>query len=303
MALKIPAAMAVLLLIMVLISGSNFASAASGGQSGGRLFRSGRVSSSSSYSSRSSGSSGSRPQSKVEVEVELMTAVLFIVALAIVYIGVYPCMGFGNPSVVKLQVGLMGKAQSLQKDLNQLTETTDMSTAEGLSRLLAGASSSLRRNLDHCISSYSSVTPKSYMEDAEQCFKRLSMEEAAKFDEVTLYNVNNCFVKSTNQSPNEVHKEYIVVTLLVCAREVQKLPTINGLDDLKKALQSLGSITSNKILAVEVLWTPQQENDTLTEKELLKNYPQLRGFYDPGSLQESSYDESQPFLGATVVEG
>lgn len=54
--------------------------------------------------------------------------------------------------------------------------------------------------------------------------------------------------------------------------------------------------------AVEVLWTPQQENDTLTEKELLKDYPQLRGFYDEGSLEEGPYEDSYPFLGANVVK-
>ena len=49
------------------------------------------------------------------------------------------------------------------------------------------------------------------MEDAEQCFKRLSMEEVAKFDKVTLANVNNFMVNSISQSPNEGLKEYIVV--------------------------------------------------------------------------------------------
>jgi uncharacterized membrane protein len=28
--------------------------------------------------------------------------------------------------------------------------------------------------------------------------------------------------------------------------------------------------------AVEVLWTPQDENDTLSERELLRKYPLLR---------------------------
>ena len=28
--------------------------------------------------------------------------------------------------------------------------------------------------------------------------------------------------------------------------------------------------------AVEVLWTPQNENDTLSERELLEDYPLLR---------------------------
>lgn len=88
----------------------------------------------------------------------------------------------------------------------------------------------------------------------------------------------------------------------MAAEGVQKLPTINGSGDLKEALQKLGSIPSSKILvsmkifpkselvgvkylcptslvfmqAVEVLWTPQNENDTLSERELLEDYPLLR---------------------------
>lgn len=82
---------------------------------------------------------------------------------------------------------------------------------------------------------------------------------------------------------------------------MHKLPPINGSGDLKEALQKLASIPSSKILvwivlfpnydvlgllipdisliiiqAVEVLWTPQNENDTLSERELLEDYPLLR---------------------------
>ncbi|RVW74026.1 hypothetical protein CK203_055862 [Vitis vinifera] len=66
------------------------------------------------------------------------------------------------------------------------------------------------------------------------------------------------------------------ITILVAAEGVHKLPTINGSGDLKEALQKLGSIPSSRTLAVEVLWTPQNENDTLSERELLEDYPLLR---------------------------
>jgi uncharacterized membrane protein len=90
---------------------------------------------------------------------------------------------------------------------------------------------------------------------------------------------------------------------LVAAEGEHKLPSINGSENLKEALQKLGSILSSKLLvrsvivpshfqmllvlffftrffynylqAVEVLWTPQNENDTLSELELLEYYPLL----------------------------
>jgi uncharacterized membrane protein len=66
------------------------------------------------------------------------------------------------------------------------------------------------------------------------------------------------------------------VTILVAAEGEHKLPTIKTLADLKEALQKLGSIPADSIQAVEVLWTPQDENDTLSECELLHKYPLLR---------------------------
>ncbi|KAK9083855.1 hypothetical protein Scep_030326 [Stephania cephalantha] len=46
--------------------------------------------------------------------------------------------------------------------------------------------------------------------------------------------------------------------------------------DLKEALQKLASIPTSRTLAVEVLWTPQKENDALSEQQLLEDYPLLK---------------------------
>ncbi|KAF6162763.1 hypothetical protein GIB67_029032 [Kingdonia uniflora] len=71
-------------------------------------------------------------------------------------------------------------------------------------------------------------------------------------------------------------KAPLEITILVAAEGEHKLPAINSSRDLKEALQKLGSIPSKKTMAVEVLWTPQNENDTLSERELLEDYPLLR---------------------------
>lgn len=48
---------------------------------------------------------------------------------------------------------------------------------------------------------------------------------------------------------------------------------INSVDDLKTDLNLLGSIPSNKLLALEVLWTPQDDNDFFTRDQLIEDYP------------------------------
>ncbi|KAI0524973.1 hypothetical protein KFK09_004363 [Dendrobium nobile] len=121
------------------------------------------------------------------------------------------------------------------------------------------------------------VDVKRSVEDGEKRFNQLSIEERGKFDEETLVNVNNIKrQRTTSYSSKTFSNEYIVITILVAAEGVHKLPVINGSADLKAALQKLGSIPANKTMAVEVLWTPQNENDTLSERELLEDYPLLR---------------------------
>ncbi|KAL3631715.1 hypothetical protein CASFOL_024699 [Castilleja foliolosa] len=180
-------------------------------------------------------------------------------------------------SVLKVQVGLLGLGRSLQKDLNRIAETADTSTSEGLHYILTETVLALLRHPDYCISTYSSIDIKRGMDEGEKRFNQLSIEERGKFDEETLVNVNNIKKQSsTNLRGSGFSNEYIVVTMLVAAVGVQKLPSINNSKDLKEALQKLASIPSSRILAVEVLWTPQNEDDTLSERELLEDYPLLR---------------------------
>ncbi|XP_024980857.1 uncharacterized protein LOC112517701 [Cynara cardunculus var. scolymus] len=180
-------------------------------------------------------------------------------------------------SVLKLQVGLLGMGRSLQRDLNRIAEAADTSSPEGLSYVLTETTLALLRNPDYCISGYSSVDLKRSVEDGEKRFNQLSIEERGKFDEETLVNVNNIRKQSsTNQRSNGFRNEYIVITIIVAAGGVHKLPPINSSAQLKEALQKLGSIPSSRIMAVEVLWTPQNENDTLSERELLEDYSLLR---------------------------
>ncbi|KAK2995970.1 hypothetical protein RJ640_026009, partial [Escallonia rubra] len=115
------------------------------------------------------------------------------------------------------------------------------------------------------------VDVKRSMEEGEKRFNQLSIEERGKFDEETLVNVNSIIKQSArSQRANGFSNEYIVITILVAAEGVNKLSAINGSGDLKVALQKLGSIPSSKTL------TPQNESDTLLERELLEDYPLLR---------------------------
>ncbi|XP_039060715.1 uncharacterized protein LOC120204759 [Hibiscus syriacus] len=303
--LKRPAIAAVLLGLLLMYDPNNAALAASGGRMGGRSFSS-SSSSSRSYSVPRNG--GSRFSSSYSVPyyapapfggggfymgpafgvgVGAGSSLFFILVGFAAFVLVSGFLSDRSESsvltasekttVLKLQVGLLGMGRTLQKDLNRIAKVADTSTSEGLSFVLTETTLALLRHPDYCISGYSSVDVKRSIEDGEKRFNQLSIEERGKFDEETLVNVNNIKRQSTSSlKASGFSNEYIVITILVAAEGVHKFPAINGSGDLKEALQKLASIPSSKIMAVEVLWTPQNEDDTLSERELLEDYPLLR---------------------------
>ncbi|KAL4642462.1 hypothetical protein ACB092_02G019800 [Castanea dentata] len=180
-------------------------------------------------------------------------------------------------SVVKIQVGLSGKAHSLQRDLNNLAGAGDTSEKKGFHIILTESIVALLRHQNYWISGYSSVKQKRGVEAVEKEFRQLSVEEREKIEIESLVNVDNIKVQRTLiPKDNKLRKDYIVVTLVVAVKGAPNLPEIRSTEDLRKALHQLNSITSRETLAVEVLWTPQVEHDTLSEDELLEKYPILR---------------------------
>ncbi|MBN3950038.1 MAG: DUF1517 domain-containing protein [Nostoc sp. NMS7] len=193
-------------------------------------------------------------------------------------------------SVTRLQVGLLAQARELQNELNQIAETADTNTPEGRAEVLQEASLALLRHPEYFVYA-GGGTQQASLNSAEGQFNRLSLAERSKFSEETLSNVNNqlkaALAKDALPPAGELDNptrlftegagEYIIVTLLAATLGKFKIPTaINSADDLRQALRQIGSIPSDNLLAIEVLWTPQAENDTLTSDDVLANYPDLR---------------------------
>lgn len=202
-------------------------------------------------------------------------------------------LGYGsvtNPTigVARLQVGLLANARELQGDLNKLAMSADTSSSEGLAQVLQETTLALLRHPEYWTHA-SSTVQQTRLASAEAEFNRLLLTERSKFSRETLSNVNNQLRQaSTNAAlpgqeaagalaaQTEGPGEYIVVTLLVGVQGDLKLPAINSSEDLQKALGMLGGISSDRLLALEVLWTPQAEGDVLTRDDLLVEYPNLK---------------------------
>jgi uncharacterized membrane protein len=193
-----------------------------------------------------------------------------------------------NPSVsvTRLQVGLLAQARDLQPELNRIAETADTNSPEGRSEVLQEASLALLRHPEYWVYG-GGGTQQAKLNSAESQFNRLSLAERSKFSEETLSNVNNQLKAVLSQEAlsgednptrliSEGPGEYIIVTLLAATLGKCEIPAINSADDLRQALRQIGSLPSEQLLAIEVLWTPQSEGDTLTSDDLFAEYPDLK---------------------------
>jgi uncharacterized membrane protein len=197
--------------------------------------------------------------------------------------------GYGDSSTVavaEVQVGLLANARELQPELNRLAMTADTSTASGRAKVLQEATLALLRHPEYWVYGTTN-SQKASLEAAEAKFNQFSLTERSKFTDETLTNVDNVI---NDQSPKTLEGEakggalqikegdigeYIVATVIVGATGSLDLPKINGTDDLRNSLQQIGSLGSDRLLAVEILWTPQAEGDTLSSDDILAYYPNL----------------------------
>jgi len=192
--------------------------------------------------------------------------------------GGYAAQDDSNPRVVlcKFQVGLLGNASDLQTDLDRIARAADTSTPAGLHFCLQESILSLLRFNNYW--EYAAVDVKgTRLARAETAFDEISMGERGKLTAETLTNVDNIKMsKRVEGAGSGGVNEYIVVTVLCAIEGTPRIPkAVVSRADAEECCRALGAVRQKDVLAVEVLWQPQQEGDTLTGEEVIAMYPQL----------------------------
>ncbi|KAF4353150.1 hypothetical protein F8388_001756 [Cannabis sativa] len=179
-------------------------------------------------------------------------------------------------SVLMVQVGLSGKATVLLGDLNRIAETADTSDVKGFHQVLQETVSVLLQHRDYWISGFTYVDKNKSVTESEKSFNEHSLEERKKVGIESLVNFNGEQKRTSTLKGNKLEKNYIVVTVLLSIRGVKNLPSIKTSKNLESSLESLRFVSLADTMAVEVLWTPQDVKDMLSEDDLLENYHHLR---------------------------
>jgi len=194
--------------------------------------------------------------------------------------GGYSAADEDNPRVVlcKFQVGLLGNASDLQTDLDRIAQAADTSTPAGLHFCLQESIVSLLRFKSYW--EYAQVDVKgTRLRRAETAFDEISMGERGKFTAETLTNVDSIKMSKTLEGAGGDEggvNEYIVVTVLCAIEGTPRIPkSVVSRADAEECCRALGAVRQKDVLAVEVLWQPQQRGDTLTGAEVISLYPEL----------------------------
>jgi uncharacterized membrane protein len=180
-------------------------------------------------------------------------------------------------TVSKLQIALFSQTKGLQSQLSELTLKVDTSTPEGLFELLQESALVLLRNSENWSHVQASSETLS-INKADSVFNQLSLQERSKFNAETLTNVKGTVKQKEVVIPGleEDPAAYIVVTLLVGTADDKPLfQEVRSIEILKKALERVASVPPNYLMAFEVLWSPQLEEDSLTYDELLTEYTDM----------------------------
>jgi uncharacterized membrane protein len=180
-------------------------------------------------------------------------------------------------TVTQVQIALFAQARALQADLAGLTLRANPDTPAGLNQMLQETVLMLLRSPEYW--AYSKVSSQTLpsRERAAQLFEQLSIQERSKYQTETLVNIGG---QVHRQSPKLASSgestSYIVVTLLVGTADDQPLVgAVHNADELQGALRRLGSIPLDYLLIYELIWSPQDESDSLSADGLLAHYPDL----------------------------
>lgn|GEM_PF-67370 len=181
-------------------------------------------------------------------------------------------------TVTVMQVGLLATARDIQQDLTTMAAAPGLDSQVGLHRLLQESVLALLRSPECWSHARVTCQTLASRQQAAQVFEQLSITERSKFGQETLANVRGQILRQDYRAAGEVEPAaYIVVTLLVGTTDDQPLFTRSpySASDLQAVLQRLGAITLTDLLVYELLWTPQDPQDSLSHDQLLAHFPDL----------------------------
>ena len=184
----------------------------------------------------------------------------------------------GRAYLYKLQLGLGRSARSVQDRLSEFAAKGDTSSEAGLASLLQQSALELLRHKDSIRYAAAEGRGPMTLTNAETAMNGVSLAERSRFQVERVRAADGRAARS--DAPAEEGKEaleLVVVTLVAATRTpLERFKPITTVADLTALLSELGGVPPNGLLGLEVVWTPADANDSMTEIDVMTTYPELR---------------------------
>jgi len=186
--------------------------------------------------------------------------------------------GGGEAYVYKIQLGLGRSARHIQGKLADFASQGDTSSEAGLTELLHQTALELLREKDSIRYGLAEMSGPMSLTNGETKLNAAAMAERARFEVERLRVADGSVHRA--QAPATVGAEaleFLVVTAIVATRvPLMHIQVASDRASLEAALGELGAVPSHVLLGLEVVWTPADPEDSLTETDLMTTYPELR---------------------------
>lgn len=180
--------------------------------------------------------------------------------------------------MAKLQLALLFTAKQIIQELKETALRGKTQNHEDLAFLLRETTILLNRYPPYWRYALWRVKHLNDLDEAEEFFYELVAQERAKLSQEKLVNIDGRIqrVESASESIHEVGG-YIVITAIVVFSQ-RRFDAIDhpAQEDIRRILSKLGAVIPQHLLAMEVIWCPEDSDAFLTEEDLLLDYPELQ---------------------------
>jgi uncharacterized membrane protein len=193
--------------------------------------------------------------------------------------------GYDEPSVVpgrayvyKLQVGLGRSGRGIQQRLEEFATAGDTSSEAGLAALLQQSALELLRDKDAIRYAGAEGAGPMSLTNAETKMNGLALAERSRFSVERVRSAEG-HVRRAQEAAEEGKEalEIVLVTMIVATRTpLAAFKPVQERAEVEALLAELGGVSPDGLLGLEVIWTPADPNDSMTEMDVMGTYPDLR---------------------------
>ena len=196
-------------------------------------------------------------------------------------------LGTGS-SVVKVSVAMQvpdrDDPNSILSVLDRLSQTSKTNSRMGIQNLTSQVALEILRRKSSIRSAFAESENFRDESRAQREYNSQAFRERAKFESETVsnyggidYNTSSPF--GQNQPTEGSKATMAVVTLLLNINgDNTKMNQINSMSDVEDALRIIATDAKvdDCLQGVEILWTPEDGSETLTSRDIIVDYPELR---------------------------